>query len=451
MTQNRIPLGQLVLFTLFSIYSLATERSFANDSWPEFRGDNGEGLALEDSLPEKFGESDHVTWKTELPGRGWSSPVVADGVVWMTTAVEKIPTEEERVAMLKEGGIPANKYRQLAIASSITLRLLAVDLQSGSLRQSIELAPSVKPEAIHSVNSYASPTPVIDDDKIYCHFGTYGTFCVDRLTGKIAWSRRLPLAHSVGPGSSPFVYKNRLILIQDGMERQYVAALDKMTGKTLWETDRPEMEAPTGDQKKSFCTPIAITDQSDREQLICMGSQWMVAYAPESGKEIWRCYHGKGFSVVPRPVYDPENQTVFFCTGFGKPQLWAVKVDGTGDITDTHVQWVAKQGIPAKSSPLLHDGRIYVVADNGVASCLDSSNGDELWKHRIGGDHSASPVMVGGLIYFGSHEGQVTVMKPGDQAEVVAENQFDGKIMASPAIVQNSMLLRTEHAIYRIE
>lgn len=450
MTQNLPSIRQQLLTTVV-LACFFTEVSFANETWPEFRGANGEGIALNHSLPQKFGESEHVSWKTELPGRGWSSPVIADGVVWMTTAVEKTPTEEERLKMLRDGGIPENHFRQRAIASSITLRLLAVDLKSGSLRQSIELAPDVKPEAIHTVNSYASPTPVIDGDKIYCHFGTYGTFCVDRLTGKIAWSRRLPLAHSVGPGSSPFVYRQRLILIQDGLERQYVAALDKTTGKTLWETDRPEMEAPTGDQKKAFCTPIAVTDQSGREQLICMGSQWMVAYAPESGDEIWRCYHGKGFSVVPRPVYDSQEQTVFFSTGFGKPQLWAVKVDGSGDVSDTHVQWITKQGIPAKSSPLLHDGRIYVVADNGVASCIDSKSGEERWKHRIGGDHSASPVLAGGLIYFGSHDGQVTAMKPGDEPVVVSESQFDGKIMASPAIVQNSMLLRTDQAIYRIQ
>lgn len=441
----------LLATSLITLLSIATEVTLAQDSWPEFRGVNGSGIANDQSVPSVFGESQGVTWKTELPGRGWSSPVVADGVVWMTTAIEKIPTEEERIAMLRDGGIPENKYRQLAIASSITLQLLAVDLKSGSLTQSIELADEIRPEAIHSVNSYASPTPVIDGDKIYCHFGTYGTFCVDRLTGKTAWSRRLPLQHSVGPGSSPFIHGNHLILIQDGMERQYVAALDKATGETIWETDRPEMEAPTGDQKKSFCTPIAIQDEQGREQLICMGSQWMVSYEPESGKEIWRCYHGKGFSVVPRPVYSPSQQVVFFSTGFGKPQLWAVSVTGSGDVTDTHVQWVAKQGIPAKSSPLLHDGKIYVVADNGVASCLDSVTGEELWKHRLGGDYSASPVLVGGLIYFGSHDGEVFVMKPGDEPIVVAENQLGGKIMASPAIVDNTMLLRTEHAIYRIE
>jgi outer membrane protein assembly factor BamB len=245
------------------------------------------------------------------------------------------------------------------------------------------------------------------------------------------------------------VHGDLLVLIQDGMERQYVTALDKTTGSTIWETDRPEMEAPTGDQKKSFCTPIAIRDRLGRDQLICMGSQWMVSYEPTTGNEIWKVYHGKGFSVVPRPVY--ADGVVYFCTGFGKPQLWAVRVDGSGDVTETHVEWTALKSIPAKSSPLLYQGRLYMVADNGVASCFDAADGSQLWTERIGGDYSASPILVGGRIYFGSHDGVITVIKPGDEANVVAVNQLDGKIMASPAVVDNALLWRTDKAIYRIE
>lgn len=433
------------------VLGFAITSASAADRWPQFRGPGGDGIAHDQTIPVTFGESEQVSWKTEVPGRGWSSPVIADNVIWLTTAVEGVPSEEDRIAMLREGGISEKKFDQLAIAKSIDLKLVAIDFRSGSILNTIDLGTVRKPDPIHAVNSYASPTPVIDGDKIFCHFGTYGTFCVDRLTGQIAWQRRLPLDHSVGPGSSPFIHGDLLVLIQDGMERQYVAALDKTTGQTVWERDRPEMEAPTGDQKKSFCTPIAIRDQLGREQLICMGSQWMVAYDPNNGEEIWRVYHGKGFSVVPRPVFDEQQGVVFFCTGFGKPQLWAVRVDGSGDVTDSHVAWTVQQGIPSKSSPLLHEGLLYVVADNGVASCFDAQDGSQLWKMRIGGDYSASPILAGGLIYFGSHEGQVTVIKPGEEAEIVAQNQLDGKIMASPAVVDNALVLRTDRAVYRIE
>ena len=419
------------------------------ENWPQFRGPSGDGVVADQQTPIEFGESKNVTWKTELPGKAWSSPVVADGVVWLTTAIERVPTEEERVKMFENAKIEKKKYKQLAIAKSVSMQLLAMDLKSGDIKHTIDLTTVQEPDAIHNVNSYASPTPVIDGAHIYCHFGTYGTFCLDRASAEVVWKRRLPLAHSVGPGSSPFVYKDLLVLIQDGTDRQYVTALDKTTGKRIWEIDRPEMDAPDGDQKKAFCTPIAITDSKGREQLICMGSQWMVAYDPKSGTEIWKVYHGKGFSVVPRPVF--SDDVVYFSTGFGKPQLWAVRVNGTGDVTDTHVLWRTTKGIPAKSSPLIYEGLIYVVDDTGIASCIDAKDGSELWKKRFGGKFSASPTLVGDHIYFGSHDGKVTVIKLGKQCEVVAENQLDGQIMASPAVIENALILRTAQALYRIE
>lgn len=418
-------------------------------TWPQFRGPDGNGIAKVQSTPIQFGEKENVRWKTQLPGKAWSSPVLADGVLWATTAIERIPTEEEKIAMFEDAKIEARKFKQLAIAKSIDLKLVAIDYANGSLLKTVDLINFEKPDAIHTLNSYASPTPVIDGKNIYCHFGNYGTFCLDRTSYDLVWKRRLPLQHSVGPGSSPIIYQDSLVLIQDGLERQYVTALDKRTGETIWETDRPEMDAPSGDQKKAYSTPIAVTDKLGREQLICMASQYMVSYDPKSGDEIWRCYHGKGFSVVPRPVY--SDGKVYFSTGFGKPELWAVRIDGKGDVTDTHVAWRVKKSIPAKPSPIVHDGLIYVMADNGVASCLNAETGKEVWKKRIGGDYSASPLLAGGHLYFGSHDGKVTVMQPGTEGNVVAENQLDGQIMASPAAIDDSLVIRTLHAIYRID
>ncbi|QEG00013.1 Serine/threonine-protein kinase AfsK [Stieleria maiorica] len=428
---------------------LILSTSHAASPWPQFRGPAGDGIVLDQNAPLKFGEKENLVWKSELPGKAWSSPVIADGLVWATTAIEVFPNEEERLDLLRAAGIEEKKFKQLAVAKAIQLKLFALDLQSGRQLAGIDLTEIATPDPIHSLNSYASPTPVIDGDQIYCHFGTYGTFCVNRTSREILWQRRLPLDHSVGPGSSPLIDGDRLILIQDGTERQYVTALDKNSGETIWETDRPEMDAPTGDQKKAYCTPIKITDRLGREQLICMGSQWMVAYEPATGNEIWKVRHGKGFSVVPRPVY--SDGVVYFSTGFGKPQLWAVKVDGSGDVTNTHVQWTVMKGIPAKPSPILHNGLIYVMEDNGIASCFEAESGDEVWKKRIGGKYSASPLLVGDRIYLGSHEGTVTVISTGRDSEVLAENQLDGQIMASPAVVDDSLILRTADAIYRFK
>ncbi|MDM4016637.1 PQQ-binding-like beta-propeller repeat protein [Roseiconus lacunae] len=419
----------------------------AGAPWPQFRGPAGDGVVVGQSVPLTVGEDENLLWKTALPGKAWSSPVIADGVVWMTTAIEAIPTEEERVAMLRQAGVEEKHLKQRAVAKQIDLKLVSVDFKTGELLRQVDLTTVEQPDPIHPLNSYASPTPVISGGNVYCHFGTFGTFCVDRTGGEIVWSRRLPLDHAVGPGSSPFVDGDRLVLIQDGMERQYVVALDKSTGKTVWEVDRPEMVAPSGDQKKAYCTPIKIVDPRGREQLICMGSQWIVAYQPETGNEIWRAYHGKGFSVVPRPVYG--DGVVYFSTGFGKAQLWAVRVDGEGDVSSSHVVWTVPKGIPTKPSPVLHDGLVYVIDDNGIASCFEADSGQLVWKKRIGGKHSASPLLVDGRLYFGSHEGTVTVMSAGRDAEVVSESQLDGQIMASFAAVENSLVIRTADAIYR--
>ena len=175
----------------------------------------------------------------------------------------------------------------------------------------------------------------------------------------------------------------------------------------------------------------------------------MVSYDPKTGDEIWRVDHGSGFSVVPRPVVDEE--VVYFSTGFGKPELWAVRIDGSGDVTDTHVVWRELKGISKKPSPLLHDGLLYVMDDTGIASCFAAKDGEAIWKKRVGGDYSSSPLLAGGHIYFGSHDGKVTVIKPGTDGEIVAENQVDGQIMASPVAVDHSLLLRTDKAIYRID
>ena len=254
-------------------------------------------------------------------------------------------------------------------------------------------------------------------------------------SGEIIWKERLPLEHSVGPGSSPFIYQDLLVLICDGVDQQYVTALDKNTGKEIWKTHRPEMRAPKGDQKKAYNTPIVITPKGSAEpQLICMGSQWLVSYNPENGKEIWKIDHGNGFSVVPRPVFSEKHQLLYISTGFGKPELWAIRPDGKGDITEdkTKVAWIEKKRIPARPSPLLIDDELYVISEGGIATCFDAASGEVRWTERIEGNYSASPLLAGGNIYFCSEEGKITVIEPGREFSVVSENQLDDTIMASP-------------------
>jgi outer membrane protein assembly factor BamB len=421
--------------------------------WPQFRGPTGDGIASVDLEPMKFsddgkGEMQNIHWRSAVPGRGWSSPVIADGLVWLTTAIEVPASEEEIAERMRRSGVKESEMGSRSVAKAIELRLLAFRLDDGQKEHDIELVRADDPDAIHSLNSYASPTPVIDGVHIYCHFGTYGTYCVNRKEAKIVWQQQTKTVHAVGPGSSPFIEEDRLILIHDGCDRQFVLALDKTNGKVLWETDRPDMVAPDGDQKKAFCTPIALKDANGRRQLLCMASQFMISYDPSDGKELWRCHHGTGFSVVPRPVY--EDGVVYFVTGFGKPEMWAVAVDGQGDVSSTHVRWTQPKGMPQKPSPLLRDGLIYVISDNGVAACHDIQDGSSVWHQRVGGNYSASPVLIGDYLYFASQEGKVTIMKTGREAEVVATNELQGQILASPAMAGDDLIIRTSQWLYRV-
>ena len=435
------------VFLLISVFSALSAVHLSAATWPQFRGPDGDGHSPATNVPTDFGESENIAWRTAVPGKGWSSPAVADGLVWLTTAVEVRYSEEEEKAILE--GIDAKKAKQRQLAKGVSLKALCLDLASGEVVQTIDLETVGEPDYIHNLNSYASPSPVLDGDRLYCHFGTYGTFCLEHPSGKVLWQKRFPLAHSVGPGSSPFIHEDLLVLVCDGTDVQYVIALDKNTGETAWKTDRPPMRAPSGDQKKAYSTPIAITDEKGAAQLIIPTSQWLISYDPKTGEENWKVDHGKGFSLVPRPVYG--HGKVFFATGFSSSELWAVRVDGKGDVTETHVAWKADRQIPNKPSPLLVGDNIYVISDSGITTCFDAHTGEDKWIERISGNYSASPVLAENKIYFASHEGVVTIIEPGDTYNELAKNELDGQIMATPVPLDGALLLRTDQALYRIK
>ena len=430
------------------LVALTPSLSRAESDWPQFRGPTGDNHAAGDP-PVELTESNR-RWFTPIAGRAWSSPVVADGEIYVTTAEQRVPqSEERRIELLRAKGLPEKKFASAQVADGIELSLLTLDSKTGVLIRDVTLLTVAEPDSIHSLNSYASPTPVVDGDQLICHFGTFGTGAIDRSTGKKRWWRTLPIEHGVGPGSSPIVDDGRVILIQDGMDRQYVVALDASTGETLWQTDRPAMDAADGDQKKAYCTPLVVRDANNRKQLICLASQWMVSLDPETGSELWRVRHGRGYSIVPHPVCD--GRTVYFSTGFGKPELWAVRIDGRGDVTDTHVRWVVKKSIPAKPSPVLDGERIYVVDDGGVATSFDTGQGEVIWRRRLGGNFSSSPLLAAGRLYFANHDGRVTVLTADDRGEELAISELGEQIMASPAVIGDSLIVRTALGVARYD
>jgi outer membrane protein assembly factor BamB len=429
---------------LFAVAAWAEEPTGA--SWPQFRGPGGQGDAGNVALPLTWSESEGVRWKTELPGRGWSSPVIAEGKIWLTAAVEIPPTASQLAATRRKlAGNPSGG--DMNAAGSLELMALEVDLATGKLLRTIKLFTVDEPPPIHNLNSYASPTPVLVDGRLICHFGTFGVAGVDVATGEVAWRRQFEIDHIVGPGSSPVVVDDVVILTCDGADKQFIVALDVATGQPRWQVDRPPIRERNPDMRKSFCTPL-VFEHAGRRQAVIPGAQWFISYDPATGAEIWRVDHGSGFSNVPRPVFDGER--VYLCTGFGKPQLWAIRADGTGDVTDTHVDWRQKQQIPAMSSPVLSGGRIYVISDGGVASCFATADGKLLWRERIPGKYSASPLLAGGRLYFCSQEGVTTVAADAVVYEELASNQLDGMLMASPAVIGNDLILRTDSHLYRI-
>jgi outer membrane protein assembly factor BamB len=438
-----IRLFLLVVFTLVQTTSNVVAQS---NSWTQFRGPNGHGHAATAQLPVRFGESKNVTWKVAVPGEGHSSPVSTRGLIWLTTAVEsKLSPEDEKARLSK-----IKNPRSLKLAGKLSLRAVCFDSRSGAQIHNVELFNVDEPEPKHQLNSYASPTPVIDGGSVYCHFGTYGTASLDVTTGEVIWkSDKLHCDHQNGPGSSPIIWNGLLIAHFDGIDEQFIAALDTNDGAIVWKQVRTSPMNATPEFRKAYCTPT-IVEHKGQPLLISPAADWVYAYDPRNGEQLWRAHYGQlGFSTVPRPI--SGHGMVYICTSYMKSRLLAIRYDGTGDVTKSHIMWQSDSNIPKKPSLLLVGDNLFMVADNGVATCVDAKSGKQHWRERLDGNYSASPLFANGHIYFLSQEGKVTVVDASNEFKRLATNELKSGFMASPAIVDNTMFLRTESHLYRIE
>jgi outer membrane protein assembly factor BamB len=358
-----------------------------------------------------WSETKNVRWKTAIPGRGWSSPAIQGDRIWLTTA-----TEEGK-----------------------SLRAISVDRNTGAIMQNVEVFRLKSMGNLNSKNSQASPTPALEGDRVYLHFGAFGTACLNQ-SGAIVWKTRLDYDNGQhGPGGSPVIYDDLLILSCDGQDTQYVVALDKLTGKVRWKKYREGYQA--------YTTPLVVRLPAG-DQVISPGAFRAVSYEPRTGKELWQVRYGDGFSNVPRPVY--SDGLVFICTGFQQPSLLAVRLDGRGDVTKSHIKWTLKRGVSLTPSPLLVGEELYMVSDNGIASCLNAKSGDPNWQVRLGGNYSASPIYADGRIYFLSEEGESVVIAPGKEFKELARNQLDGPTLASMAVSGGSIFVRSQTHLYRL-
>lgn len=397
------------------------------NEWPEFRGPSQNGSSLVGNLPTQWDESSNVVWFSKTTGLGWSSPVVAKDRLYFTTSVN---TEEQA----SQSGELQGKQQ---------LNLVCLDAKTGEQIYSkvVFEQPDDAPK-IHNKNSHASPTPILARDRIYLHFGHQGTACTD-LQGNLVWENRdhaYPPTH--GNGGSPILVDQLLILTCDGGDDPYTLALNANTGKEVWKTKR----GVEVDRKFSFCTPQLIEVQG-KKLVISPGSNVVQAISPADGSVEWLVRYD-GFSVVPRPLL--HEGTLYVCTGFMSTKLLAIDPTGSGDVTESHVKWIFGSGVPQTPSVNAMGNQIVMVSDGGIATSVDTSSGKELWRKRLGGNYSASPLVSGNKIYFQSELGEATVFEVGDKPTEIARNKLPGRIFASYAVAGNDLIIRSEQGVYRI-
>ena len=394
----------------------------ATGDWPEFRGPTGQGVASATNVPIHWSATSNVVWKIVIPGEGWSSPVLANGRFYLTTATTAPDT-----------GQPS-------------LRALCVDAVNGRILWNAEV---LQPEpgaaqTHHKKNGIASPTPIVRANRLYVHFGHMGTAALD-LSGKVLWRQtalKYPPTH--GNGGSPALVGDRLVFSCDGAKDPFVAALDARTGAVLWKTPRHTSAA----KQFSFSTPLAI-EVDGATQIISQGSGLVGGYNPKDGREIWRARYGEGYSVITRPVF--AHGLLFVSSSYDRPVLYAVKPAGaSGDVTDSHVAWTHLKGVPNTPSPLAIGDELYFVSDAGIATCLDARTGNVHWSERLGGGFSASPVAAEGRVYFQNEEGIGYVLKAGKTFDLLAKNELAERTLASPAVMDNALFLRSQSHLWRI-
>ena len=408
-------------FALLTLILICGGSLRADENWPEFRGPKGDGSSPATQLPATWSESQNIRWKTEIAGKAWSSPVVWDNQIWVTNAPE----------------------------DGKQLFAVGLDRDTGRILHNVLVFEIEKPAFCHPMNSYASCTPAIEKGRVYVHYGSAGTACLDTATGKVLWTRQdLPCDHFRGAASSPILYKNLVIISYDGFDFQYVVALDKQTGKTVWKKDRDvDFNVADGDMKKAYGTG-QIIQVKGHDQLISPFAGFTAAYDPLTGKEIWRVRCG-GMNVSARPIY--AHGLLYLNTAAGGDKALAVRPDGEGDVTKTHVVWKFGEGVPTRPSYQVVGDWLFMVNDAGIVSCLDAKTAKPIWQHRLGGKFSASPLYADGKIFFASEDGPITVIEPAAEYRELGSNTLEEGCMASPIAVGHALYVRTRKHLYRIE
>jgi outer membrane protein assembly factor BamB len=401
---------------------VAASTASAGD-WLEFRGPDGAGRYTGPALPLKWGPETNVAWKADVPGLGWSSPVLVKGKLVLTTAVEK--------------------------DDSFSLRALAFDAATGKPLWDRELFVEDK-KAVpqpHKKNSHASPTPVSDGEKVWVHFGHMGTACLG-LDGTVGWKNQdHPYKHVNGNGGSPILVGDKLVFATEGTDVQRVVALDKATGKESWKTDLTGSKAF---MKISFTTAQAV-EVNGATQVVVAGSDYVAGYDATYGREVWRAkYPAGGFSLVCRPVI--AHGFAYVCTGYTTAHLIAVPLDGSGDVSGK-IAWTMKKSVPLTPTPLVAGGLLYTVSDQGIFTCYDAKTGKVHYQEQLKGTlYSASPILANDkVIYVTSENGVGTAIAVGKEFKTLGGGDMKEKTFATFVPDDGALYVRTESKLFKIK
>lgn len=399
------------------MFELVVVSALVGGDWPQFRGPESNAHVEGPATPMEWSDTKNVLWKVPIAGLGWSSPAVVGDRIFLTTAVPQ--------------------------GEGLSLRALALEASTGDVVWDREVRAVEKSPAIHQKNSHASPTPIVRDGFVYVHFGALGTARLVAADGTINWTcTELDYPPVHGSGGSPALYDGKLIVVCDGSRDPFVAAIDASTGKVAWKTPR-SVEARIS---HSFATPI-VTVVDGTAQVFAPGPEHFAAYDVASGKELWRV-RAPGWSVVPQPTIG--HGLVIYNHDYDNPELLAVRLGGSGDVTDSHIAWRIKRGAPSTPTPLLVGEDLYFVSDKGIASCVSAVTGETHWMERLGDNFSASPVLANGAVLFLNENGLATWVRPGHEFEVIGTNEVPGRTFATPAFADGAMYLRTDEFLYKI-
>ena len=408
---------QSIVWTIFLIGSVGT--TLDAQDWAVFRGPDGDGVSNYENLPVQWAADKNVAWSVTV-AEGWSSPVVSEGQVFLTSAV------------VQDADAEKSKY---------DLIVAAYDLDTGKItwQTKVFVQPETAPR-IHQKNSHASPTPIIHDERLYVHFGHQGTACLT-LDGEMVWktvSVEYKPVH--GNGGTPIIVNDTLVFSVDGAATTKVVALSLVDGSPRWTFDR-ESNAP---RKFSFSTP-ALIEVNGSQQIVSPGSDVVHGLDAKTGEMIWKVTYD-GYSVIPKPVL--YNGLLYVCTSYNTPWIYCIDPSGKGDVTQTHVKWSHQKQVPHTPSIIVRDDLIYMVSDRGIGSCLDAQTGKVVWQERIGGNYSASPIYTNGLIYLQSEQGDATVIEASRDFKVVSKNTFGERTLASYGVANGTLLIRTAEKLY---